>query len=393
MGINKVVVNDEVKLDLTADTVSPSTLALGITAHDKSGELITGTMESGGINEEDLKFSGGLNYFGSGGRLDNLIEHNFDKIKIGWVENDGTKHGVLSFDHGFSESSLSRFPPIIIYGVQYGSLESAFSGCKNLTELPIFNTTPYTGTIGKIRFLFSDCYSITQIPSGYLSNQAIALNEQYDSDTFSGVFWDCFKLEEMNDGSFLQYGKDYSNMFDTCCSLRKLEGLVLNSNRKMDYDEFIGTFDNCAMLSSLVFNSPGDYRMKDQTIDLTTCGYSTDKDGKYTGRPSSYTFQLPYAKKVFNETTYNQLKDTADWWTADVAYSKYDRQSAIATMNSLPDARKYIDSQTSPFPDKNVIKFKKGAGSAKGDLYNMSNLTDEEKGVATAKGWTVELVD
>ena len=35
MGINKVVVNDVVKLDLTADTVSPSTLALGITAHDK----------------------------------------------------------------------------------------------------------------------------------------------------------------------------------------------------------------------------------------------------------------------------------------------------------------------------------------------------------------------
>ena len=62
-------------------------------------------------------------------------------------------------------------------------------------------------------------------------------------------------------------------------------------------------------------------------------------------------------------------------------------------MNSLPDARKYIDSQTSPFPDKNVIKFKKGAGSAKGDLYNMSNLTDEEKDVAFSKGWTVELVD
>ena len=187
MGINKVVVNDEVKLDLTADTVSPSTLALGITAHDKSGELITGTMESGGINEEDLKFSGGLSYFGSGGRLDNLIEHNFDKIKIGWVENDGTKHGVLSFDHGFSDSSLSRIPPIIIYGVQYGSLESAFSGCKNLTELPIFSTAPYNGTIGNLRFMFSNCYSITQIPSGYLSNQAIALN-QYDTDTFNGIF-------------------------------------------------------------------------------------------------------------------------------------------------------------------------------------------------------------
>ena len=81
MAVNKIVINNEVKLDLTADTVSPSTLALGITAHDKSGNIITGTMESGGINEEDLKFSGGLNYFGHDGRLDNIIEHNFDKIK------------------------------------------------------------------------------------------------------------------------------------------------------------------------------------------------------------------------------------------------------------------------------------------------------------------------
>lgn len=391
MGINKVVVNDEVKLDLTADTVSPSTLALGITAHDKSGELITGTMESGGINEEDLKFSGGLSYFGNDGRLDNLIEHNFDKIKIGWVENDGTKHGVLAFDNGFSDSSLSRFPPIIIYGAQYTSLESAFSNCKNLTELPIFNTTPYTGAIGNIRFMFSNCYSITQIPSGYLSNQAIALNE-YASDTFSGVFWDCFKLEEMNDGSFLQYGKDYSNMFNTCCSLRKLEGIVLNNNRTMKYDEFISTFDNCAMLSSLVFNSPGDYKMKNQEIDLTTCGYSTDKDGKYKSKYSTYTFQLPFVKKVFNETSYERLKNTADWWTADVAYSKYDRQSAIATMNSLPDTRKYIDTLTG-YGNENIIKFKKGAGSAKGDLYNMSNLTDAEKDIAFSKGWTVKLID
>ena len=57
----------------------------------------------------------------------------------------------------------------------------------------------------------------------------------------------------------------------------------------------------------------------------------------------------------------------------------------------MPDTKTYIDSQA--LPAKNIIKFKKGAGSAKGDLYNMSNLTDEEKDVAFSKGWTVELVD
>ncbi len=49
MGVNKVVVGDEVKLDLTSDTVTTDTLLAGVTAHDKSGLQITGTA-SGGID-------------------------------------------------------------------------------------------------------------------------------------------------------------------------------------------------------------------------------------------------------------------------------------------------------------------------------------------------------
>lgn len=55
MGVNKVIYNtsdgERVLIDLTEDTVAPETLAEGVTAHDKSGEPIVGTMkasESGG---------------------------------------------------------------------------------------------------------------------------------------------------------------------------------------------------------------------------------------------------------------------------------------------------------------------------------------------------------
>ena len=41
--INKLVVGNEVKFDLTGDTVAPNTLLTGTTAHDKSGAQITGT--------------------------------------------------------------------------------------------------------------------------------------------------------------------------------------------------------------------------------------------------------------------------------------------------------------------------------------------------------------
>lgn len=40
---NKVIFGDEVLIDLTADTVSADKLAQGITAHDKTGAVITGT--------------------------------------------------------------------------------------------------------------------------------------------------------------------------------------------------------------------------------------------------------------------------------------------------------------------------------------------------------------
>lgn len=41
--VNKLVVGNEVKFDLTGDTVAPNTLLTGTTAHDKTGAQITGT--------------------------------------------------------------------------------------------------------------------------------------------------------------------------------------------------------------------------------------------------------------------------------------------------------------------------------------------------------------
>lgn len=43
MAINKVIYAGQTLIDLTGDTVDAESLALGVTAHDKSGVLITGT--------------------------------------------------------------------------------------------------------------------------------------------------------------------------------------------------------------------------------------------------------------------------------------------------------------------------------------------------------------
>lgn len=49
--INKVIVNGETKIDLTTDTVDPSHLLKGYTAHDKSGAPITGTLADKDVND------------------------------------------------------------------------------------------------------------------------------------------------------------------------------------------------------------------------------------------------------------------------------------------------------------------------------------------------------
>lgn len=43
MAVNKVSINGAIVFDLTADTVTPETLSIGVTAHNAAGELITGT--------------------------------------------------------------------------------------------------------------------------------------------------------------------------------------------------------------------------------------------------------------------------------------------------------------------------------------------------------------
>ncbi len=70
MATNKVVLGDETLIDLTADTVTASTLSNGITAHSASGEFITGTL------------SGNNMYLGS--------EEPTDDSVVVWINTEGS---------------------------------------------------------------------------------------------------------------------------------------------------------------------------------------------------------------------------------------------------------------------------------------------------------------
>lgn len=48
MAVNKVVINDEVVLDLTGDTVQAADLPKGVIAHSATGDKVTGTTNYAG---------------------------------------------------------------------------------------------------------------------------------------------------------------------------------------------------------------------------------------------------------------------------------------------------------------------------------------------------------
>ena len=101
----------------------------------------------------------------------------------------------------------------------------------------------------------------------------------------------------------------------------------------------------------------------------------------------NYNSGITADKEVTDDATYQALKNDPDWFTCDIKYSRYNHDSAVRTINSLPDTSAYLATAGGT----NTIKFKGAAGSAT-DGGAINTLTSEEIAVATAKGWTVTFV-
>ena len=129
--------------------------------------------------------------------------------------------------------------------------------------------------------------------------------------------------------------------------------------------------------------TPYSVSWKGQVINLTDYIGFADRSYYITDYNSGITAD----KRVTDDATYQSLKNDPDWFTTDVAYSRYNHDSAVRTINSLPDTSAYLATAGGT----NTIKFKGESGSAT-DGGAINTLTPEEIAVATAKGWTVTLV-
>ena len=88
MGVNKVIFGNEVKIDLTADTVTPADLALGVTAHDASGETIPGTSTKDSDTSADTALVGEI--------LSGKTAHARGTLLTGTMPNNGAVSGNIT---------------------------------------------------------------------------------------------------------------------------------------------------------------------------------------------------------------------------------------------------------------------------------------------------------
>ena len=147
---------------------------------------------------------------------------------------------------------------------------------------------------------------------------------------------------------------------------------------------------------------------KNQTIDLSgRIGYSSqDWSISYEIYGQGYWKEK---NNIFYNTTdleqaklnYNKLKSQDNWfsWSSksgtyegknvyySLLFSRYNHDSAVETINSLPDTSEYLTSAGGT----NTIKFT-GIQGALTDGGAINTLTEAEIAVATEKGWTVSMV-
>ena len=276
-----------------------------------------------------------------------------------------------------------------------------FSYCSKLSDVPYIK-----GMTSSISYMFRDCNKIRNIPDDFGDFIDFSYTRSYTYAQMQGLFSNCFSLRSIPQSLLGELystvnttapRNTYYGMFERCYCLDEIKNIPVQPVTATS-NFFYCTFDNCSRLADVTFavqedGAPYTANWKSQVIDLSKyVGYANYRGYQYI---TYYNSGITKDKYVNTPESYNALKNDPDWFAKDSvmgvndghAYSRYNHDSAVNTINSLPDTSAYLATAGGT----NTIKFKGEAGSAT-DGGAINTLTSEEIAVATAKGWTVTLV-
>lgn len=253
-----------------------------------------------------------------------------------------------------------------IKNLKVSNMNNMFNNCSNLRYLPDFIDIDFTNIINTsyedCTCAFQYCHSLRSISENFLKQIYQPKCTGYYYAFLYNTFYECYSLDEVT-GLNPQTGKMTSNMFSN-------------------------TFSYCTRVKNIIFalqedGTPYTTSWKSQVINLSVIvGYASSNSTIL-----NYNNGITADKEVTDDASYQLLKNDPDWFTTNINYSRYNHDSAVATINSLPDTSAYLATEGGT----NTIKFKGQAGAST-DGGAINTLTEEEIAVAAAKGWTVTLV-
>lgn len=244
-------------------------------------------------------------------------------------------------------------------------MDKMFYMCNNLRYLPTFDSTCYWRQLNlnsnSAKELFSYCYSLRSIPEETLKN--FHNNATSSSGHLYRMFRYCYSLDEIRG-----------------LRIRHPERLTASITSNL----FTDTFLNCMRVKDIIFDTDNGTpyvltNVKNQNINLYTVGYYQSV-AAYKNNILNYNSGITADKEVTDAATYEALKNDPDWFTGLLEYSRYNHDSAVNTINSLPDVATAGGTNTVYFI---------GSMGASTDGGAINTLTDAEVAVAAAKGWTI----
>lgn len=353
---------------------------------DKINELMT-------IPNEALNITGNCQYRFAYGGNDWFIEQAGDKI---------TTDGITEAGNMFYSSQVAEIPFDINVNINsITNFNNCFGGMSNLEKAPYIiggektpPTSAYSGTI-QINSLFNANYRLKEVPNDFfwklISNKEYwDVNRSLSTKSFDYLFYNCYSLRELPDISMLggawtsSYSTIYANCLNGSTSLNKAENYPVCGKFSSNAMSYLAP--SCFRLKDFTFmvnegGTPKIAEWKNQTLDFSSAvGWVPNSYSR--NLILNYNSGITADKEVIDDATYQALKDDPDWFSVNINYSRYNHDSAVNTINSLPDC-----SATGT----NTIKFQGQAGALT-DGGAINTLTEEEIAVATAKGWTVSLV-
>lgn len=317
-----------------------------------------------------------------------------------------TTKNMTNLNHMFYYNAEITEIPFQINLTEATSLNNMFNAARRLATAPVIRGTFKWNTSTDLANLFSSCDYIRNLDGVFTSEMLegfsnIQITNAYSCPKTNNLFSynyslrkvpDWFYYFKLNEAStvFPSYSSGlFYYTFSNCAVLDEILNIpVWRCTGAQTNNMFNYFVSSCTRLANFTFETqadgtPYEVKWKSQTIDLSqSIGYASSDTNIL-----NYNSGITIDSEVWNDESYQARKNDPNWYGRSVEYSRYNLESAIATINSLPDTSAYLATAGGT----NTIKFKKNSGLNTDGGGITADTMAEASALAFSKGWTVAI--